>query len=257
MSLAYERAARGLTLEQTAVALGLSAKSRGWISEIERGLTDASLRLALRIEKWSEGRVAAASVCRELADHVELPSEPSPSALANPGSSQEDGEVHTIERAYGGDPVVSPVAGDAANAASERDSDESIASLPPAAFVQLGRAEVSNANLDPSGPADASDRLDAQAVAVSDVDDFATEDGSPRGLGRGRSPVGDAGAGIGDGRASGDESERGGQNENAEHGGGVARMAASSVDDAPSVAPPEVRGAEKSEENVSRTEVSA
>lgn len=66
MSLASYRAERGLTLEQCAVELELSPKSRGWLSEIERGVTDASLRLALRIERWSGGRVTAASVCSEL-----------------------------------------------------------------------------------------------------------------------------------------------------------------------------------------------
>mgnify|MGYP003574935867 CR=1 FL=1 len=71
--LATYRAERGLTLEQLAVELELSAKSRGWLSEIERGVTDASLRLALRIERWSGGRVAAGSVCKELADHASPP----------------------------------------------------------------------------------------------------------------------------------------------------------------------------------------
>lgn len=67
LSLADERAARGLTLEQTAIELGLSASSSSWISEIENGKRDASLRLALRIASWSEGRVTAASVNKELA----------------------------------------------------------------------------------------------------------------------------------------------------------------------------------------------
>jgi transcriptional regulator with XRE-family HTH domain len=66
MTLAQHRAARGLSLEQCAVALGLSPSSKGWLSEIENGKRDASLRLALRIEKWSKGKVKAASVCAEL-----------------------------------------------------------------------------------------------------------------------------------------------------------------------------------------------
>ena len=70
-TLADFRAERGLTLEQMAVELELSAKSRGWLSEIERGVTDASLRLALRIQRWSGGRVTAGSVCKELADHAD------------------------------------------------------------------------------------------------------------------------------------------------------------------------------------------
>lgn len=66
MKLAQHRAALGLSLEQCAVALGLSPSSKGWLSEIENGKKDASLRLALRIEKWSKGKVKAASVCSEL-----------------------------------------------------------------------------------------------------------------------------------------------------------------------------------------------
>lgn len=73
MSLASYRAELGLTLEQVAVALGLKPSSRGWISEIENGRKDASLRLALRIERWSGGRVTAASVCREMAEHQASP----------------------------------------------------------------------------------------------------------------------------------------------------------------------------------------
>lgn len=48
------------------MALGLSPSSKGWLSEIENGKRDASLRLALRIERWSKGKVKAASVCAEL-----------------------------------------------------------------------------------------------------------------------------------------------------------------------------------------------
>lgn len=66
MKLAHHRAALGLSLEQCAVALGLSPSSKGWLSEIENGKRDASLRLALRIERWSKGKVKAASVCTEL-----------------------------------------------------------------------------------------------------------------------------------------------------------------------------------------------
>jgi transcriptional regulator with XRE-family HTH domain len=61
----------GLTQGQTAIALGLSASSVSWISEIENGRRDASPRLALRIEHWSGGAVKAADVCGELRfDHV-------------------------------------------------------------------------------------------------------------------------------------------------------------------------------------------
>lgn len=72
-SLKAHRTALGLSLEQTAVALGLRPTSASWLSEIENGRRDASLRLALRIERWSEGKVTAASVCKELAGHGDVP----------------------------------------------------------------------------------------------------------------------------------------------------------------------------------------
>jgi transcriptional regulator with XRE-family HTH domain len=74
--LAVHRKRLGLTQAQTAVALGLSASSVGWISEIESGRRQASIRLALKIERWSAGEVPASSVCDELReDHDPAPSE--------------------------------------------------------------------------------------------------------------------------------------------------------------------------------------
>lgn len=66
MDFAQHRKALGLSLEQAAVALGLAPTSKGWLSEIENGKRDASLRLALKIERWSSGAVPASSVCAEL-----------------------------------------------------------------------------------------------------------------------------------------------------------------------------------------------
>lgn len=59
MDLASFRKSRGLSQEQCASELGLAPSSKGWISEIESGARPASLRLALRIETWSQGAVAA------------------------------------------------------------------------------------------------------------------------------------------------------------------------------------------------------
>ena len=73
MELAQHRAALKLSLAQCAVALGLSPTSASWLSEIENGKRDASLRLALKIERWSGGAVSAASVCSELRDAANDP----------------------------------------------------------------------------------------------------------------------------------------------------------------------------------------
>lgn len=77
MTFAEYRAHHGLTLEQCAVALGLSPSSQSWLSEIESGKRDASLRLALRIESWTGGQVTAASVCKEVAKLRGGPAAPS------------------------------------------------------------------------------------------------------------------------------------------------------------------------------------
>ncbi len=66
MDFAAYRSEQGLSLEQCAAALGLSLSSKSWLSEIERGKRDASLRLAIKIERWSHGAVPAESVCSEL-----------------------------------------------------------------------------------------------------------------------------------------------------------------------------------------------
>lgn len=55
-----------MSLEECAVALGLSPTSKSWLSEIENGKKSASLRLALKIESWSKGKVSASSVCPEI-----------------------------------------------------------------------------------------------------------------------------------------------------------------------------------------------
>lgn len=62
MDLASFRKSRGLSQEQCASELGLARSSKGWISEIENGERPASLRLALKIETWSSGRVKAATL---------------------------------------------------------------------------------------------------------------------------------------------------------------------------------------------------
>ena len=71
MDLKAYREARGLSQEACASALGLRSKS--YISEIETGARSASLHVALRIERWSEGKVLATSLCpvaRELAQEA-------------------------------------------------------------------------------------------------------------------------------------------------------------------------------------------
>jgi transcriptional regulator with XRE-family HTH domain len=63
MDLATFRKGLGLSQEECAIALGLKPTSKSWISDIENNERKASLKLALKIEKWSGGQVRAASIC--------------------------------------------------------------------------------------------------------------------------------------------------------------------------------------------------
>lgn len=60
MDLAEHRRARGLSQEQAAAELGL--KSKGYLSSLESRRFPCPLKLALQIERWSDGEVTAASL---------------------------------------------------------------------------------------------------------------------------------------------------------------------------------------------------
>ena len=80
MTLAQHRKSLGLSLEALAIRLDLAPSSKSWLSEIENGRRDAALRLALKIERWSDGAVPAASICGELRKIANDPSSPSAEA---------------------------------------------------------------------------------------------------------------------------------------------------------------------------------
>lgn len=62
MDLKAYRESIGLTQAETAAALGL--RSKGYVSSLETGAKGAGLKLALRIEQWSGGRVSAATIIK-------------------------------------------------------------------------------------------------------------------------------------------------------------------------------------------------
>ncbi|MGZ3272407.1 MAG: helix-turn-helix domain-containing protein [Caulobacteraceae bacterium] len=66
MDLAAFRRSKGLSQQQAAAALGL--RSKGYFSRIETGVAVCPLKLALKIEKWSDGAVRAADLCPDDAD---------------------------------------------------------------------------------------------------------------------------------------------------------------------------------------------
>ena len=73
MELESFRKSRGLSQAELARELGL--RSKGYISDIEGRRQRCSLRLALRIQQWSEGAVPAASLNTDAADLLPRPSE--------------------------------------------------------------------------------------------------------------------------------------------------------------------------------------
>lgn len=244
-TLADFRAERGLTLEQMAIELELSAKSRGWLSEIERGVTDASLRLALRIQRWSGGRVTAGSVCKELADHADglgvgsdnvAPdarygaenaeaniSRTSATSFGDTSPAKRVADAGAIDGAVGSDAVVGSVTSPADHPATHRDVDQSFPGIAPAGRTQLDRSEVGKSDLDPAGTSDARDGLDAEAVTVSNIDDT-TAEGLPRSsLGGHRAAIWNAGARISQGGRGSQKAE--GERES-EHDATVAHVGA-------------------------------
>jgi transcriptional regulator with XRE-family HTH domain len=71
------RRRRGWTQEQLAKELGY--RSKGYISALENGREVFSLKLALKIERLSEGEVRAADLCAEARELL-----PAPPAEARP-----------------------------------------------------------------------------------------------------------------------------------------------------------------------------
>lgn len=68
MELAAYRKNAGLSQEELAREIGL--KSKSYISEIEGRTRVPSLRVALKIEKWSRGAVSAADLNPEAAELI-------------------------------------------------------------------------------------------------------------------------------------------------------------------------------------------
>lgn len=92
VTIASLRRELGLTLDELAEQLGISSK--GYLSQIERGVIDCSVRVALRIEEFSSGRIDAACLSADVrmarASCVGgCGSDTSVSAQSSPGSSND------------------------------------------------------------------------------------------------------------------------------------------------------------------------
>lgn len=253
----------GLSQEAFAALLGL--KSKGQISQIERGCEEPSVRVALAIEQLSSGRIPAAQLNADVAlvvgfhderergnccheDNLpataalgaENPAEnvsrtnllsssgPSPTTLRDTTPAHQVAETDTIKGTAGNNAVVGSSAGNAGNRSAHGNVDQGAARLSAAGIVQLGSEEVGQTDLDPALAPSAWQGLYAQAVGVTDIDDRAAETVTRAQLGRHRPAIRDAFAGVGRGRPSDGDEQKG-------HGG--------ESDHAATLAPERHRGA--------------
>lgn len=65
MDIVSYRESLGLSQDEAAAEVGLGSGSKGYFSRIERGLERCPLRLALRFERWSGGKIPAESLVTE------------------------------------------------------------------------------------------------------------------------------------------------------------------------------------------------
>jgi DNA-binding XRE family transcriptional regulator len=125
MNIAELRAEMGVSQEEFAALIGLSSK--GNVSIIERE-NRCGLRVALKIEQLSEGRVDAASLNDEVRlsrhglDHV--PTDTSGTDQSSPGSSGQISPDHREINAASGGAVLPPVAEGVAAAITNRATPE-------------------------------------------------------------------------------------------------------------------------------------
>jgi len=141
----------------------------------------------------------------------------SATALPHAAPAHQIAQADAIERAAGHDAVIGSATRHAGHAPSHGDVDERLPGGAAAGGVKFGRKKVGQANFDPTCPALSAQGLNAEAVAIADIDDRAGECAAGTQLGRHGAAIRDSRAGIGGGR-SGEREEEGGQGGNAKHG---------------------------------------
>lgn len=137
-------------------------------------------------------------------------------ALPHAAASHQVAQADAIERAAGHDAVVGPAARHAGYAPPHGDIDESLSCGAAAGGVEFGRVEVGEADLDPAGPALSAPGLDAEAVAIADIDDRAGEGSARPQFGGHGAAIRNSFAGIGQGR--GGKQKEGGDEGDSDHG---------------------------------------
>ena len=127
---------------------------------------------------------------------------PSAPAFGDAPPPHQIAQPDRAERAAGDNAIIGSAASDADDAAVHGDGDQGVAGSAAAGFVQLGRIEVGQSDLDPTIPAPLSQGLDTQAVAVANVDDRAGEGAPARQFGGHGASVGNPLARISQGGRS-------------------------------------------------------
>jgi len=161
--------------------------------------------------------VGAENLERNVSRTDEPGSSASAAALAHTTAAHQVAKADAVEGAARDDAVIGSATRHAGHAPPHGDIDERLPGGAAAGGVKFGRVEVSQANLDPTCPALSAQGLDAEAVAVADIDDRAGEGAADAQLGRHGAAIRDSRAGIGGGR-SGEREEEGGQGGKAKHG---------------------------------------
>ena len=235
--LAEIRRELGLSLEEMAKLAGL--RSRGHLSQIERGEAPASVSVALNLEALSERPGLASLICPDIqlvrshdtSDLAQLKaslvanllaetrghgaentdtniSRTSATALGDASMAERVADPDPTDGAVGGNAVVGSVTSPADRASTHRDIHQRLPGFASAGGVQLNGSEVGEANLDPARTSDTGDRLDAETVTVADIADGPGEGLTRPGLGGHGAAIRNPDAGVGQG-GRGDQEAKG------------------------------------------------
>jgi len=196
-----------------------------------QGLADAGLatleELAAAVARPMVGAGHAANLAPSAEEGAENPArnvsrtdEPGSSAsapaLTHTAAAHQVAEADAVKGAAGDDAVIGSATRHAGHAPTHGDVDERLPSGTAAGGVEFGRVEVSQANLDPTRPALPAQGLNAEAVAVADVDNRAGEGAARAQFERHGPAIRNSRAGIGGGRP-GEREEEDGQGGKSKH----------------------------------------
>lgn len=143
--------------------------------------------------------------------------------LAHPGVTHQVAQVSVPEGAVRHHPIPGAATRPASDHTADSDPREGVTRRAAIGLGQLGRIEVGQPDLHPARASNPGKGLDAEAVAVADIDDRPAEGGPGAKLGGHAAPVGDAFARVGQGGGRGQQGEGECDGGDPEHGRTLAR----------------------------------